>query len=248
MKQASPPVIFLGPTLDHITAAPLAVADFKPPAAMGDITRAAAAQANLIVLVDGVFENGPSVWHKEILFAISEGIPVIGASSMGALRAAELHNYGMTGYGAIYNEFASGRLNDDDEVAVVHGPAELGWPRISDAMVDIRADVNHAASIGVLSAGEADAINAHAKASFFKERKLQTSLEVILPASRNQEQQSKIADWFRTRGPSLKERDCRALLENLPMISAVARSRIKFASKFVPTIYLKRLQEFGYSI
>ena len=52
-----------------------------------------------IGLIDGYFERVPSVSHKEILWAMSQGIVVIGAASMGALRAAELAPFGMLGVG-----------------------------------------------------------------------------------------------------------------------------------------------------
>ena len=42
----------------------------------------------------GAFASVPAVRHKEILWALSEGIPVIGAASIGALRAAELTAFG----------------------------------------------------------------------------------------------------------------------------------------------------------
>ena len=52
-----------------------------------------------IGIVDGFFHQQPSVWHREILYALSQGVPVFGGASMGALRAAELADYGMTGVG-----------------------------------------------------------------------------------------------------------------------------------------------------
>ena len=50
-----------------------------------------------IGVIDGYFDGVPSVWHKEILWALSQGIRVFGGASMGALRAAELDGFGMTG-------------------------------------------------------------------------------------------------------------------------------------------------------
>ena len=70
----------------------------------------------------------PTVWHKEILWAMAQGIHVFGAASIGALRAAELDAFGMRGIGRIYEAFRDGVLEDDDEVAVLHGPEELGYP------------------------------------------------------------------------------------------------------------------------
>jgi hypothetical protein len=88
--------------------------------------------------VDGVFERQPAVWHKEILFALSEGIHVYGAASMGALRAAELCQFGMVGIGRIFRLFRMGLWTDDDELAVLHATAELGYCPLSDAMANIR--------------------------------------------------------------------------------------------------------------
>jgi hypothetical protein len=40
---------------------------------------------------------------------------------MGALRAAELHTFGMVGVGRVFEGYRDGVYEDDDEVAVVHG-------------------------------------------------------------------------------------------------------------------------------
>src|SRR5690606_24942574 len=101
--------------------------------------------------IDGYFEHVPSVWHKEILWAMQEGIHVYGAASMGALRAAELAAFGMVGVGAIYEAYATNALEDDDEVAVAHASAEEGYRPLSNAMVDVRATFETAFVQGILS-------------------------------------------------------------------------------------------------
>jgi len=58
---------------------------------------------------------------------------------MGALRAAELDRYGMEGIGHVYEEYRSGQIVGDDEVALLHGPAEAGYPPFSQPLVNIRA-------------------------------------------------------------------------------------------------------------
>ena len=90
-------VVFLGPTLGHDDArALLPNARFLPPARQGDVYRAVRAHdPKKIGLVDGVFLNVPAVWHREILWALEQGVEVFGAASMGALRAAELDDFGM---------------------------------------------------------------------------------------------------------------------------------------------------------
>lgn len=246
MTSSLPPVVFLGPTMDHCTGASLAEADFKPPAAMGDVTRAVAAGVSAIVLVDGVFESGPSVWHKEILLALADGIPVIGASSMGALRAAELADYGMWGFGKIFEDFASGLLEDDDEVAVAHGPAETGWMQLSDALVDIRASAAKAVACGVLPPRDAGRLIADAKATFFKDRSLLEGARTVLPQTQRADEVEDVVRWFQAESISQKRLDCQALLESLPGEIANARQKMHLASGFEPTAYLRRLREFGY--
>jgi hypothetical protein len=128
--------LFAGPSLFR-EAPPAAVSRYGP-VALGSVFRAVEAGYQRVGIVDGVFGNMPSVWHKEILFAISEGVEVAGAASMGALRAAELRGLGMVGLGRIYRLFRSGAWTDDDEVAVLHAPEELEFRPLSDAMANIR--------------------------------------------------------------------------------------------------------------
>jgi hypothetical protein len=149
-------VIFVGPSVSVSDAAAVLDATYLPPAAMGDIYAALARKPDVIGLIDGMFEQVPAVWHKEILFALSSGVPVYGAASMGALRAAELHAFGMRGVGSIFEAYASGDLEDDDEVAVAHRPADGGFSPVSEAMVNIRFGLERAESEKLISPGQAD--------------------------------------------------------------------------------------------
>jgi len=128
--------LFAGPSLFE-EATPAGVSRYGP-VARGSVFRAVEAGYQRIGIVDGVFGNMPSVWHKEILFAIAEGVEAAGAASTGALREAELWSLGMVGLGRIYRLFRSGSWTDDDEVAVLHAPEELGFRPLSDAMANIR--------------------------------------------------------------------------------------------------------------
>ena len=138
-------IIFTGPTLPPHEAEQFLQATYLPPVSEGDVYRAALGGPRAIGIIDGYFENVPAVWHKEILYAMSKGIPVFGSASMGALRAAELAQFGMEGVGAVFQAYRDGVLEDDDEVAVIHGPAELGYPMLSEAMVNIRRTLTDAA-------------------------------------------------------------------------------------------------------
>lgn len=167
--------IFLGPSLS-VTEARAALPDtdapvlYLPPVAQGDVYRVARHRPRAIGIIDGYFERVPAVWHKEILWAMAQGIHVYGASSMGALRAAELAAFGMIGVGEIFSAFHRGALEDDDEVAVIHAPKELGYRPLSEAMVNIRATLARAAEAAVIAAATRDALTAAAKALFYRDR------------------------------------------------------------------------------
>jgi hypothetical protein len=137
---------------------------------VGDVYRAAQRRPRAIGIVDGYFEGMPAVWHKEILWAMAEGVHVFGSASMGALRAAELHAFGMQGVGQIFEAYRDGVLEDDDEVAVVHGPGEAGYVALSEPMVNIRATLERAEREGVISAPTRDILQGLAKCQFYQVR------------------------------------------------------------------------------
>jgi len=176
--------LFVGPTLPRAEIATrFPEATCLPPASQGDVYRAARLRPQAIGIIDGYFSGAPSVWHKEILWAISEGVAVFGSASMGALRAAELHVYGMRGVGRIFEAYRDGALEDDDEVAVVHGPEELDFVAASEAMVNIRATLARAEAEGIVSADTRSGLEAVGKALFFPQR----SWRALLAAARTQQ-------------------------------------------------------------
>ncbi len=180
-------IIFTGPTLSEDAARCELDATYLPPAAQGDVYRAAVGRPVAIGIIDGVFDQVPSVWHKEVLWAMSQGIHVFGSASMGALRAAELAAFGMNGVGEIFRAYQNGTLEDDDEVAVVHGTREDGFCALSDAMVNIRQTLIHAEAEGVLSPSVRLALERIAKDLGYPERSYSHVFECArqsgLPAS-----------------------------------------------------------------
>ncbi len=142
-----------------------------PPVAGGDLYQLKDHQFDYVIgIIDGYFENRISVWHKEILYLLSQNKKVFGASSMGALRAAELSDFGMIGVGKIYEKFLSGEYEDDDEVTVSHGPSEIGYPQISEAMVNIRFTLDAAVKDNVITRAVYERTVAIAKSTFYKKR------------------------------------------------------------------------------
>ena len=92
---------------------------YKRPIKRGDLGQALKENPDIIGIVDGVFHQNSAVGHREILEVLNKGIEVYGASSMGALRASELDSLGMIGVGYCYNQYATGKVTSDDDVAVM---------------------------------------------------------------------------------------------------------------------------------
>ena len=205
-------VIFAGPSLPP-QARPTCEydIDWRPPVRQGELYRAALDRPAIIGVIDGYFEITPTVWHKEILWAMAQGIHVFGAASIGALRAAELDTFGMKGIGQIYADFRDGVLEDDDEVAVLHGPEEIGYPPLTEAMVNIRATLETAVRDGIVSAELAAELAVIAKSLFYKER----NYPAILNATASGQTAISLRDfahWLSRGGIDQKRLDALAML------------------------------------
>ncbi len=161
-------IVFLGPSLDLNAAGKILTAEYRPPAKRGDLLRAAQEGAAIIGLIDGVFHQESAVAHREILAAVKQGVRVVGASSMGALRAAEMDTLGMVGIGEVYRMYRSGELISDDEVALVFDP-ETGYS-LSEPLVNIRFTLKQAEADNIISHEAHDALLAAARSLFYPQR------------------------------------------------------------------------------
>lgn len=199
--------VFIGPTL-YGEALPDGFAP-HPPAAAGDLLAVLTSAPGTIVLIDGVFDERPSVRHKEILVLLAHGVRVIGAASMGALRAAELDGFGMTGVGAVYNAYRSGRITGDDEVAVAHATQDHGWKQLTISQVDVRATLAAAARAGVLTLQTARALRALSAKIGFRDRVWPL---IVDEGRRAGLELNAFAVWLPGRKISIKRRDARDAL------------------------------------
>ncbi|MFI8089101.1 TfuA-like protein [Streptomyces sp. NPDC086080] len=162
--------VYVGPTLPASEPV-LAVPGLRvlPPARHGDLFDTAIGSGDTLVLIDGVYHQAPALRHKEILASMGRGVRVIGAASIGALRAAELAPYGMLGVGSIYSAYASGEIDGDDEVAVGQAPdgefGALTWP-----LVNLRHVLQLAVLAGVMNAERAARLLAALRAVYYPQR------------------------------------------------------------------------------
>lgn len=162
------PIIFLGPSLPVAEARTLLEADYRPPLQRGDLPAALRDNPPLIGIIDGQFYQALAVSPGEVLAALATGTPLLGASSMGALRAAELHTRGMIGVGRIFEWYRDGIVEADDEVALLYD-SESFRP-LSEPLVNIRHALEQATLAGILTPAQAQHLIALAQEMFFPER------------------------------------------------------------------------------
>jgi len=239
-------VIFLGPSLPLDEARQVLDAVYLPPAQQTDLLTATVNhRPDVIGLIDGVFLHSLSVWHKEILYALDQGILVYGASSMGALRAAETAEFGTIGVGEVYRQYASGELLDDDEVALAHAAADQGYKKLSEPMVNIRATFAAAEAAGLVDGDQRRQLDAIAKEMYFAER----AFPAILRAARSAGLPPAVADelsrFVKASYVDLKKQDALALLAAVRDLSAEElearrqrpKSFVLARSSFFETLY-----------
>jgi hypothetical protein len=223
-------VVFVGPTLGTREVESVLPCDVRPPVTRGDLLHAALARPKAIGLIDGSFDRVPSVWHKEVLWALSVGIKVYGAASMGALRAAELGPFGMVGVGAIFNDYRNSVLEDDDEVAVAHATEEHSYRPLSDALVNIRATLRAAVAQGVIDEKLRNILLGIAKAIPFSDR----TYSAVLANARAMDEvgESSLADlneWLPTGRVDQKRLDGLEMLRRMRDDADVPHAGVDFA-------------------
>jgi hypothetical protein len=216
-------VVFLGPTLSRDYAERILPATYLPPARRGDFYRLQAAGIETIVLIDGYFHSTPSVWPREILDVINDGIDVLGASSMGALRAAELFEHGMVGWGTVFEWYRDGVIDGDDEVALWHGPEEAGYCALSEPLVNIRRTLWQAVDDGCLSLLVADLLIDYAKATYYPKRSYENLM--LCPALKNvpANERASIERYLAAKRIDIKREDATSVLRHCAERTAPSR-------------------------
>jgi TfuA protein len=215
------PIVYLGPTLNREEASKILDADYRDPAKKGDFLRLSHAsdEKKYVGFIDGVFlhDYPPSpieVYH----LATRKNIELIGASSLGALRAVELEKFGMKGIGKIFQLFKNGILDADDEVAVTFVRDKNILQ--SEALIDIRFNLFLAYKKGIITNQTKKRFVKIAKNIYFPYRNYDDIIRLT------QEQFPSIHDelenfrnYILKNRDSLKARDAKKLLRYLKTIS-----------------------------
>lgn len=212
-------IVFLGPSLEREAAEAILPAEYRPPAKRGDLLRAAEDGATIIGLIDGVFHQESAVAHREILAAIKRGVQVVGSSSMGALRAAEMDTLGMTGIGEIYRMYTSGELVSDDEVALVFDP-ETGFS-LSEPLINIRFTLREAERQNVIAPEDHAALLAAARSVFYPQRTYGRIVSAA-GAALDRETQERFLAFVRLHAVDRKREDAIECLRHIARIASKA--------------------------
>jgi ribosomal protein S12 methylthiotransferase accessory factor len=201
------PLVFLGPSLARIEAEALCRAEFRPPIRRGDLANCAGSAPRIIAIVDGEFYQSLAVSPNEVLSAMEAGHSLFGAASMGALRAVEMACLGMTGVGRVFEMYASGEIERDDEVAVTFWP-ENGTP-LSEALVNMRIGFSEAVTAGLLDRNAADAALQLGSALYYPDRSYERVLECL---GLTGEERGRLLHFLTRCATNQKAEDTRALL------------------------------------
>ena len=205
-------IIYLGPSLQISEAKCILHADYRPPVRRIDLIEILKVMPDIVGIIDGVFFEESAVGHREILEVLNAGIRVIGASSMGALRAAELEPYGMKGIGEIFRMYRDGIIEADDEVALMCDP--ITNCACSEAMVNVRITCQRGVSSGVISQFEADEIIDACKKLWYPDR---TWIRILNDGISGELRRNELSEWFLSHRIDQKREDA---IEALSYIKA----------------------------
>jgi hypothetical protein len=178
-------VVLVGPTYAPVASSCIiedAGFEVRPPARRGDISCIAENGTGIIVLVDGRFNQSLAVGHAELRVALEKGWVIWGLSSMGAIRAFEMRECGMRGFGRIYQHFLAPGDFTDDEVALLHAP-EAPYTAFSEPLVHIRHCLLEMERNKVLSANAARHVIRKMEKRWFAERTLDEFIHLVRNSS-----------------------------------------------------------------
>jgi hypothetical protein len=168
-------VIFAGPSIRNSRLRAITDAHIAGPIKRGDLLRLD--KFDKFVIIDGEFVQSLSVSPKEILSLLDQKKIVIGAASMGALRASELDRDGMIGVGWVYRRFARAVIRRDDEVALVY--SLIDFSPLTVPLVNVAYWTEHLRERHWISDPERRAILRIARRFHFADRSEERLLQAI---------------------------------------------------------------------
>lgn len=185
---------------------------YKRPIKRGDLSHDIKENPDIIAIIDGVFHQNSAVGHREILSVMKKGVKVYGSSSMGALRASELDVLGMEGIGYCYNEYASGNVTSDDDVAVMLDSETL--EALSVPLISMNYVFTNAVAENIITKEEKDELIKITKETYYPKRNYAQTLS---QSSLDADKKGKLIDFIRT-SKDIKKEDAKELLNHIKSV------------------------------
>ena len=185
---------------------------YKRPIKRGDLSHDIKENPDIIAIIDGVFHQNSAVGHREILSVMKKGVKVYGSSSMGALRASELDVLGMEGIGYCYNEYASGNITSDDDVAVMLDSETL--EALSVPLISMNYVFTNAVAENIITKEEKDELIKITKETYYPKRNYAQTLS---QSSLDADKKGKLIDFIRT-SKDIKKEDAKELLNHIKSV------------------------------
>lgn len=135
------PYLFGGPSLKLWSKSDKTDFNLYPPIKRGDLDPLLKKPPGICIIIDGLFGAELSISPTECRALLEKGWMLLGSSSMGALRAADLWSLGMIGIGDIYMMYRLGKCMSDADVAVAYDAKNFNERTIS--LVHLRYVLNH---------------------------------------------------------------------------------------------------------
>ena len=136
----SQPVVFAGASIRAFNQQIHRTFDVRPPIRRGDLVAVfeqnQSSRPGIVIILDGIFGTKLAVPPGEIYQLLERGWRVFGASSIGALRAADCHCAGMIGMGHIYTGYALGRYTSENDVSTLYHSDDYAQLTYSLAQMD----------------------------------------------------------------------------------------------------------------
>ena len=209
-------VIYTGLSISFNEAKAILDADYRPPVKRGDIYRLLEENDNIDVIgiIDGVFHQSPAVAHKEILKALKEDITVVGGASMGALRACELYPFGMIGVGNIFNDYKTGVIDSDDDVAVALNPDTL--EQMSESWINIKYNLDLAKESRIITDDDEKELLSIAKDTYYPKRSFEYTFK---KSSLSPEKITSLTNYINTNKFDITHDDAQKVIEYIKKIN-----------------------------
>jgi hypothetical protein len=208
--------VYTGLSLDRRSALKiLPDSRIMPPIIRGDLIKDIDNGVNIVVIIDGRFHQDLAVTPDEIMDALSCGIKVYGASSMGALRASELYPFGMIGHGLIYEHIVATPNFRDDFVAQVYSEDDDMIVKLSLNYIDLYMNLLELKKQKMLTAKDSYALLKLYSNIYYSERSWTALRYLLCQNHRHDVRLLKVAEEACTRMGSQKHRDAISVLRRV---------------------------------